>query len=268
MSLAGRIRAWQVGLLIAALGLWEIGAGTGFIDPFFLPRPSSILVRVAAWAGSADVYDDLAVTLTETILAFIIGTLLGVAAGLWLALAPFAAAVMDPFIKALNAIPRVILAPIFALWFGLGILSKVALGITLVSFIAFFNTYKGVREVNPVVVANAQILGASRINMLHHVYLLVAATWILSSLRASIGFAVVGAVVGEYLGSASGIGHRIAEADGLFDAVGVFAGMTVLSAFAGMTVLSAFVLLLGGCVSLLERRLVTWRPPAVNTGQG
>ena len=95
--------------------------------------------------------------------------------------------------------------------------------------------------------------------MLRHVYLPAAATWILSSLRASIGFAVIGAVVGEYLGSAAGIGHRIAEADGLFDAVGVFAGMTVLS---------AFVLLLDGCVSLLERRLVTWRPPAVNAGQG
>jgi NitT/TauT family transport system permease protein len=258
MNRAGRIRTWQLGVMIAVLVLWEGGSGTGLMDPFFLPRPSAILVRIVAWAGTPDVYNDLAVTLTETILAFLIGTFLGVAAGLWLALAPFAAAVLDPFIKALNAIPRVILAPIFALWFGLGIFSKVALGVTLVSFIAFFNTYQGVREVNPVVVANAQILGASRFNMLRHVYLPAAATWILSSLRASIGFAVIGAVVGEYLGSASGIGHRIAEADGLFDAVGVFAGMVVLS---------AFVLLLDGCVSLLERRLVKWRPPALNSGK-
>lgn len=259
MSRALRIRSWQLGVLLAVLVLWEGGSRVGLMDPFFLPPPSAILVRVVAWAGTADVYNDLAVTLTETVLAFVIGTVLGVAAGLWLALAPFAAAVLDPFIKALNAIPRVILAPIFALWFGLGILSKVALGVTLVSFIAFFNTYQGVREVNPVVVANARILGASRANMLRHVYLPAAATWILSSLRASIGFAVIGAVVGEYLGSASGIGHRIAEADGLFDAVGVFAGMTVLS---------GFVLVLDAGVSLLERRLVRWRPPAVTAGQG
>ncbi len=259
MTWRHRVRTWQLALLVFVLAGWELGAATGFIDPFFLPRPSAILLRVVAWAGSADVYNDLAITLTETVLAFGIGTLMGVAAGLWLALAPFAAAVADPFIKALNALPRVILAPIFALWFGLGILSKVALGVTLVAFVAFFNTYQGVKEVNPVVVANAQILGAGRGAMLRHVYLPAAATWILSSLRASIGFAVIGAVVGEYLGSAAGIGHRIAEADGLFDAVGVFAGMTVLS---------AFVLLLDGCVSLLERQLVTWRAPALNANQG
>src|SRR5699024_7484724 len=130
-----------------------------------------------------------------------------------------------------NSIPRVILAPIFTLWFGLGILSKVALGVTLVYFIAFFNVYQGIKEVNPVILANARMLGAGKRHLLQHVYLPSATTWILSSLRVSIGFAVIGAVVGEYLGSASGIGYIIAHAQGGFDTVGVFAGMMGLGIF-------------------------------------
>ena len=161
--------------------------------------------------------------------------------------------VLDPYVKALNAIPRVVLAPIFTLWFGLGILSKVALGVTLVFFVAFFNTYQGVKEVSPVVLNNARLLGAKRGHLLRHIYLPAAASWIFSSLRTSIGFAVIGAVVGEYLGSAAGLGYLIAQAEGVFDTTGVFAGMVVLM---------AFVLVLDALVGALERRLLVWRPQA------
>jgi ABC-type nitrate/sulfonate/bicarbonate transport system permease component len=113
-------------------------------------------------SGDADIYLHLGVTLLETVLAFGIGTVLGLAGGLWLALAPTASAILDPYIKAANSMPRVILAPIFALWFGLGIWSKVALAVTLVFFIVFFNVYQGVREVSPVVLANARMLGANQ----------------------------------------------------------------------------------------------------------
>ena len=124
---------------------------------------------------------------------------------------PTASAVLDPFIKAMNSIPRVILAPIFTLWFGLGMASKVALGVTLVFFVAFFNTYQGIKEVDPVVLANARMLGASGSQLLRHVYLPSAASWIFSSLRTSIGFAVIGAVVGEYMGAAKGLGYLISQ---------------------------------------------------------
>ena len=128
--------------------------------------------------------------------------------------------------------PRVILAPIFAVWFGLGIMSKVALGVTLVFFIVFFNVYQGVKEVSPVVLANARMLGASRRQLLRHIYLPSATSWVFSSLHTSVGMAFVGAVVGEYLGSAKGVGYLILQAEGVFDINTVFAGILVLTAFA------------------------------------
>ena len=123
------------------------------------------------------------------------------------------------------------LAPIFALWFGLGIWSKVALGFTLVFFIVFFNVYQGVREVPPVVLANARMLGMNERQLLRHVYWPAALTWMFSSLHTSVGFALVGAVVGEYLGSSAGLGYKIQQAESVFDVTGVFAGMLILAVF-------------------------------------
>ena len=142
---------------------------------------------------------------------------------------------------------------IFALWLGLGIWSKVALGVTLVFFIEFFNVYQGVKEVSPTVLANARMLGMSERQLMRHVYWPSALSWMFSSLHTSVGFAVVGAVVGEYLGSAAGLGYLIQQAEGVFDVAGVFAGMFVLS---------VFVLAIDALVSLVERRLLAWRPVA------
>jgi NitT/TauT family transport system permease protein len=246
-----RVRLWQAALAAVFLGGWEAGVRLGWIDPFFFPLPSDIFARIGEWLLTADFYNQVSITLSEAMLSFVFGTLLGVVFGLWLGLVDFAARVSEVFIKVMNAVPRVILAPIFALWFGLGMLSKVALGMTLVFFIAFFNTFQGVREVNPVVLDNARLLGAGPGKLLRHVYIPSASSWILSSLRVSIGFAMVGAVVGEYLGSAAGMGHMIAAAEGVFDATGVFAGITVLS---------MFVLLVDAVVNQIELRVLVWRP--------
>ncbi len=246
-----RVRLWQAGLLFLLVAGWEVSVRAGWVDAFFFSKPSDIAARVWEWFSTGEIYGHLWITLWETMLAFLIGTVLGVVLGLWLALVPTASAVLDPFIKAMNSIPRVILAPIFTLWFGLGVASKVALGVTLVFFVAFFNTYQGIKEVNPVVLANARMLGASGRQLLRHVYLPSAASWIFSSLRTSIGFAVIGAVVGEYLGSARGLGYLISQAEGVFDTTGVFAGMVVLA---------VFVVLLDWVVSRVEARLLVWRP--------
>ena len=123
----------------------------------------------------------------------------------------------DPYIKMPNALPRVVLAPIFMLWLGLGIWSKVALGVTLVFFIVFFNVYQGVKEVSPVMLANARMLGMNERQLFRHVYWPSALSWMFSSLHTSVGFAIVGAVVGEYLGSAAGLGYLIHQAEGVFD---------------------------------------------------
>ena len=141
------------------------------------------------------------------------------------------AAVFDPYVKMANALPRVVLAPIFMLWLGLGIWSKVALGVTLVFFIVFFNVYQGVKEVSPVVLANARLIGMNERQLFRNVYWPSALSWMFSSLHTSVGFALVGAVVGEYLGSAAGLGYLIHQAEGVFDTTGVFAGMFILAAF-------------------------------------
>ena len=206
-----KLRAWQLGVLAAFFGLWYALTKPGLLPlfvfdndtqaAFFFGEPLVIFGRVGDWFFSnADIYQHLWVTLVETVLAFGIGTALGLVFGLWLALSPMAAAILDPYIKAANSMPRVILAPIFAVWFGLGIASKVALGVTLVFFIVFFNVYQGVKEVSPVVLANARMLGASQRQLLRHVYLPSATSWVFSSLHTSVGLAFVGAVVGEYLG--------------------------------------------------------------------
>ena len=152
--------------------------------------------------------------------------------------------------------PRVILATIFGVWFGLGIWSKVALAVTLVFFIVFFNVYQGVKEVSPVVLSNARMLGASQRQLLRFVYLPSATSWVFSSLHTSVGLAFVGAVVGEYLGSARGVGYLILQAEGTFDINTVFAGIVVLTVFA---------LVLDWLVGLMEKRLMRWQPKTGET---
>lgn len=246
-----KIRLFQLAVVVLMFGSWEGLGRAGVVDPFYFSMPSSIVARIWEWFTAGDIYTHLAITLAETILSFGIGTLLGISLGLWLGLSRLAAEVLDPFIKVFNAIPRILLAPIFVMWFGLGLTSKVALGATMVLFITFFNTYQGVREVNPVILANARLLKASRISLLRHVYVQSATSWILSSLRASVGMAVMGAIVAEYLGSSAGLGHLIAQAEGVFDATGVFSGIVVLS---------AFVIALDRSVDALEGKLLVWRP--------
>jgi NitT/TauT family transport system permease protein len=143
-----------------------------------------------------------------------------------------------------------ILAPIFAVWFGLGIWSKVALGITIVFFIVFFNVFQGVREVSPVLLANVRMLGANRLQLVRRVYIPSALSWVFSSLHLSVGMAFVGAVIGEYLGSSAGVGYLILQAESTFDIDTVLAGIFVLTAFA---------LLLDLVVTKIERSLLGWR---------
>ncbi|MET4575197.1 ABC transporter permease [Ottowia thiooxydans] len=251
------LRTWQIGLLLIILVLWHIASTSSDQVAFFFGKPLVVASRLWNWfVTEGNIYQHLGVTLLETLLAFAIGTIAGLGVGLWLALSPFASAVLDPYLKAANAMPRVILAPIFALWFGLGIWSKVALAVTLVFFIVFFNVYQGVREVSPVVLANARMLGANARQLLRHVYVPSAMSWVFSSLHSSVGLAFVGAVVGEYLGSARGVGYLILQAEGSFDIDTVVAGIVLLTACA---------LVLDGLVGVAERRLMKWQPRSGQT---
>jgi NitT/TauT family transport system permease protein len=241
----------QTGVFALLIGAWQALAASGAIDPFFFSRPSAIAWQIWRWLVSGYIWPHLFVTLAEALLAFVIGTASGIVAGLAFARIELLAAVFDPYIRILNALPRVILAPIFILWFGVGVASKVALGVTLVFFIVFFNTFQGIREVDPVLRNNARMLQASNRQMLRHVDLPSAMAWIFASLHTSIGFALVGAVVGEYIGAARGIGYVVAQAQGVFDTTGVFAGLILTS---------AVVLCIDLAIHRLERHLLRWRP--------
>jgi NitT/TauT family transport system permease protein len=248
---------WHVFTRFPICGLSYLGNENDcaiLLPPFFFSTPLEVVQRVVRWFVEGTIWRHLWVTLVEAMLAFVIGSLSGVLIGFWFARQPRVAAVFDPYVKMANALPRVVLAPIFALWFGLGIASKVALGITLVFFIVFFNVYQGVKEVSPTILANARMLGMSDRQLMRHVFWPSALSWMFSSLHTSVGFAVVGAVVGEYLGSAAGLGYIIQQAEGVFDVAGVFAGMFVLA---------AFVILIDWVVTIVERRLLVWRPAPV-----
>lgn len=248
--------AMQVALGFGLLAVWHVGStvkifGTLWLPPFFFSTPGDVFARVWSMFASGKIWNHLGITLAETILAFAIGAIGGIMVGFWFARKPLLAAVCDPYLKMVNALPRVVLAPIFMLWLGLGIWSKVALGVTLVFFIVFFNVYQGVKEVSPVVLANARMMGMSERQLFRHVYWPSALSWMFSSLHTSVGFALVGAVVGEYLGSSAGLGYLIHQAEGVFDTTGVFAGMVILA---------MFVLAVDWVVTLIENRLLVWRP--------
>ena len=248
--------ALQILVAIAAVALWYVLTtypvfGKILLPPFFFSNPVDVAKQIHVWFATGVIWKHLWVTLIESILAFVIGSIGGVLVGFWFARQPRTAAVFDPYVKAVNALPRVVLAPIFTLWLGLGIWSKVALGVTLVFFIVFFNVYQGVKEVSPTVLANARMLGMNERQLMRHVYWPSALSWMFSSLHTSVGFAVVGAVVGEYLGAAAGLGYLIQQAEGVFDVAGVFAGMFVLA---------AFVLVIDMIVTVVEKRLLVWRP--------
>ncbi|MDU6672662.1 MAG: ABC transporter permease [Bradyrhizobium sp.] len=246
--------ALQLLVAIVALALWQLLAtvpvfGRILLPPFFFSNPVDVFAQVVKWFASGAIWKHLAITLWEAILAFAIGSLGGVLVGFWFARKPLVAAVFDPYVKMANALPRVVLAPIFTLWLGLGIWSKVALGVTLVFFIVFFNVYQGVKEVSTVVRDNARMLGMNERQLMRHVYWPSALSWMFSSLHTSVGFAVVGAVVGEYLGSAAGLGYLIQQAEGVFDVAGVFAALIILGVLG---------IVLHGIVRWCEAKVVHW----------
>src|SRR5436190_12398557 len=259
------VNGLRVGVAVLLLGVWEIGTTKDathpdglWIDPFFYGRPSGIASQLWTWIqnGTAQgpLWLQVATTLEEAALGFLIGVGLGIVFGAALGRIRLLADVFAPYIKALNAMPRVVLGSIFIITIGYGIWSKVALAVVLVFFVVFFNAFQGVREVDRVLIANARILGASERQLSTHVILPSALSWILASLHTSFGFALVGAVVGEYLGAIHGIGLIIATAQATFNPNGVFAAMFILAIVA---VTAEFVL------TWLENRLIRWRPNAI-----
>jgi NitT/TauT family transport system permease protein len=246
---------WRVAVLVAALGGWELAARGHWIDPFFYSMPSAIVAQILDWTlhgtSQGPLWMQVLVTLEETVLGFLIGAVGGVICGILLGRNRLLADIFSVYIKVANSIPRVVLGSVFVIALGLGMASKVALAVVMVFFVVFGNAFQGVREADRYMIANAQILGASPRQVTTSVVVPSALSWILASLHVSFGFALVGAVVGEFLGARQGIGLLIATAQGAFNASGVFGAMIVLA----LVALAAEALL-----TLLENRLLKWRP--------
>jgi len=245
----------RIAIFVAVVGLWEAATAFGWIDPFFFGRPSGVARQIYEWftegTSQGSLWAQMAVTLEETVLGFLIGSVAGIVCGIALGRNRFLADVFSLYIKIANSIPRVVLGSIFIISLGLGMASKVALAVVMVFFVVFANAFQGVREADRAMIANAQILGASQWQLTTTVVIPSAMSWILASLHVSFGFALVGAVVGEFLGSKQGIGLLISTAQGAFNANGVFAAMIILA-----------VLALGAeyLITLIENRLVRWKP--------
>src|SRR6476661_4145427 len=252
------VTSLRILLLVVLVGGWELAARVGWLDPFFFGQPTTIVQQIWTWAteGTAQgpLWQQIAVTLEETVIGFVIGVVLGIVFGVVLGRSRILSDILGPYIKAANSIPRIVLGSIFAIWLGLGIASKVALAVVLVFFIVFFNAFQGVREVDRNLVANARILGAKPRQLSMQIILPSALTWIIASLHTSFSFALVGAVVGEFLGAVKGLGLLISTAKNTFNANGVFAAMVILA----IVSLTAEAL-----VTALENRLIRWRPNTI-----
>jgi NitT/TauT family transport system permease protein len=247
----------RIATFVVIFGGWQLLTDAKIVDPFFWGKPSGIVHQLKDWVNHGTQYGSLWLqiwtTMKEALLGFVYGVIAGVIVGVLLGTSVFLSDVMSPYIKALNAVPRIVLGSLFTVALGIGTTSKVTLAAVLVFFGVFFNAYQGVREVDRNLLANARVLGASRLQMIRHVVLPSAMTWIIASLHIAFGFAIIGAIVGELLGAQRGLGLVITTSMNTFNPNGVFAGMFIIAAIA----LAAEAL-----ISALEKRVLGWRPAA------
>lgn len=254
-----RLAVWsaRLGFAVLVIGGWQLLTTMKVVDPFFYGQPSGIWKRTvdlfAHGTEFGSFWIDIETTLKEAVLGFAVGSVAGIVLGIALGQNRFLAEVLGPFIKVVNAIPRIVLGSIFIVAFGIGVTPKVLLSAVLVFFVVFFNAFQGVREVDRNILANVRVLGASPLQIVRHVTVPSALTWIIASLHTAFGFAIVGALVGEVLGAQHGVGLVIKTAQGNLDPNGVFAGMLVISV---ITLVAEYL------ITLLERRVLSWRPPA------
>jgi NitT/TauT family transport system permease protein len=250
------VLAIQLALLALLIGLWQVLAQTKVVDVSTFGEPSGVWEQLKTWVVSGtdegSLWVQIWVTLQETLFGFGIGVGCGVTCGILLGRVPILADILGVYIGTMNSIPRIVLGSVFIIWFGLGISSKVALAALLVFFSVFFNAFQGAREVDEGLISNAHVLGASRLAVVFQVVMPSAFSWIIASLRVAFGFAITGAIVGELLGATQGLGILIAQAQGVFNPDGVYAGLVITSVVA---------MAAEGLITIAERYLLRWRPP-------
>jgi NitT/TauT family transport system permease protein len=253
----GLVWAARAVTLVAIIGGWQLLTNAKIVDPFFWGQPSAIVKQLNDWVQHGTAYGSLWlqvwITMKEALLGFLYGVVAGVVAGVLLGQVRFVAEVLGPYIKVMNAIPRIVLGSLFTVALGLGTTPKVMLAAVLVFFVVFFNAFQGVHEVDRNLLANARVLGGSKLQITRHVVLPSALTWIIASLHVAFGLSIIGAIVGEFIGAQKGLGLLIANSQNNFNPNGVFGAMLIIAVIA---------LTAEGLIGLLERRLLSWRPPS------
>ncbi len=243
------VMAWRVGITVVGLALWEAASGR-LIKPFWISSPSAIWAQLADWIATGELWLHVEITLTETILGFVFGAVSGIGVGLALGLNKRLAAVLDPFIIAFYSLPKIALAPLFILWFGVGLLSKIVLATFVVFFLVFYNTYAGTLAVEQELVDVLRLMGGTRGQIIRKVILPSVLLWIFTGMKISVPYALIGAVVGEMMASNKGLGYLIQAAAGQYDTSGVFAALFVLMIIATG---------LHTALKLSERLMLRWK---------
>jgi len=240
----------QLAAVIAFFAIWEGAARAGWVSNFLVGSPVKIYEALVRSAQSGELFVDTGYTLFEAILGFVFGTAVGSVCGLGLWYSPFVARLIEPFIVAINSVPKIAFAPIVILWFGTGLISKVALAISLTAIVALIAAYEAAKDADPDLQALLVTLGANKNDVFLKVVVPFTLPYVISTFRINVGFGLVGAVVGEFISSEKGLGHMIFTASSLYDLITVWAGLFVLMAI-------GFALYF--LIDLIERRLLPWR---------
>ena len=241
--------AAQLAVGIVFFGSWQLASGP-LIDPFFVSSPSAVAVKLMDWFSRGELFMHIGITLWATAVGFTIGSLLGFVTGFVFGRYEEVGAIFDPYITAVYCLPKIALAPLFIMWFGIGLESKIAMSGVIVFFLVFLNTYSGVRDVNQIHIHGTRIMGANEWQLLRVVIAPSAAAWVLTGLKVSVPYALIGTVVGEFMSANRGIGFLIAQSSALFDTAGVFAGLVLLALFGGT---------INALLKRLESHLLRWR---------
>ena len=239
----------QVALGLMLLLLWQ-GASGRLVDNFFISNPIDVGTRLAGWVGDGSLFVHLWATVYATVVGFFVGAVGGVVLGIWLGVSPFTSRLLSPYLNALNALPKVALAPLFVLWFGLGLESKIALAAVLVLFLVFLNTYAGVREVDQDLIDGARLMKATRTQLIGKVIIPSAMSWVFAGLKISVPYALIGAVLGEMIAANRGLGYLVQFSGSQFDSAGVFAVLIVIALLA---------VALNFLVEIVQHRIQQWR---------
>jgi len=239
----------QVVLGLVLLLLWQ-GASGRLVDSFFISNPIDVGKRLVGWIADGSLFVHIWATVYATVMGFIAGAVGGVVLGIWLGVSPFTSRLLNPYLNALNALPKVALAPLFVLWFGLGIESKIALAAVLVLFLVFLNTYAGVREVDQDLIDGARLMKATRIQVIAKVIIPSSMSWVFAGLKISVPYALIGAVLGEMIAANRGLGYLVQFSGSQFDTAGVFAVLIVIALLA---------VALNFLVEIVQHRMQRWR---------